>query len=256
MCKEYLTIAVCAPQKAPHMSFTCGKLHLVAERREVCDKATGKCLCFVGTCGSLENISSAKGVVFSSLKPIRCAGCTSREEEVGDRRSKEELIASPLLTRAAIQTPEEMKEFEVILKKLWGGKSQCPFHAPPAISEEVVEDANETAAANTHVKVVVKLPAVKSSEVTDGHASDQSSQSSNSSMKSKHSNGLGRKVGIESSIWADAKDEAPQRGHKSPPRFKTPRQLQKPVSRGGRRFSYTVRPMMAAAKDFLGDKRD
>jgi hypothetical protein len=253
MCKEYLTIAVCAPQKAPQMSFTCGKLHLVAEKREVCDKASGKCLCFVGTCGSLESISSTQGIVLSSLKSIRCASCTSREEEIGDRRSKEELIASPLLTRVAIQTPEEKKEFEAILKNLWDGKSQCPFHAPPAINEEIAEVAEETAD-KTHVETVVKLPAVKSTEIADGHTSDQSSQSSNSS-KSKHSNGLGRKVGIETSIWADAKNEAPKPEHKSPPRFKTPRQLQKPGSRGGRKFSYAVLPMMAAAKDFLGGKQ-
>ncbi|KAL7793781.1 hypothetical protein V8C37DRAFT_415449 [Trichoderma ceciliae] len=253
MCKEHLTIAICAPQKAPQMSFTCGKLHIVAERREVCDKATGKCLCFVGSCGEIQAVSSTQGISLSSVKAIRCAGCTSREEEIGDRRTKEELVDSPLLTRTAIRSPEEMKELEVILKNLWEGKDQCPLHTLSAVEEEAVQVANEPAS-NIDVNTASKSPtAGPPEEKYDGSVSEEPSPSNSSTKRNKHNNGLGRKVGIETSIWADVKEESPERRHKSPPRIQILRQQQKPVFRSGCKTSTAVLPMMAAAKSFLGD---
>lgn len=271
MCREYLTIALCAPQKAPKMSFTCGKLHLVVSKRETCDKATGKCLCFVGSCGLIQPVAPDEGIPLSSVQTLRCAPCTSREEEIGSRRTKEELINSPLLTRTAIKTPEEMQNFQAILKNLWDGKAQCPFHAPPSPSPSATKQEIESVeAANDHVSDIDVDSTTTTSTVTtptedkiDGNVSDESSSrsTSTSSNKAKQGSGLGRKVGIESSIWATAKEEAPK--PKPKPKAKSPLQL-RPLRRRGqkletcakRKTSAAVLPVMSAAKSFLGTAKD
>ncbi|KAH6603819.1 hypothetical protein Trco_007265 [Trichoderma cornu-damae] len=250
MCKEYLTIAVCAPQEAPRMSFTCAKLHLVAEKRELCDKATGECLCFFGTCGIIQEVSPSEGILISSLKPIRCAACTSLEEEIGDRRSKEELICSPLLGRTAIQSPEQMEKFAAVLGKMWDGKKQCPFHITTAAEEEVAGEANELTS-SVYVDTTSEPPVVSSSdEKSEGNAPDESKRSSSEPEPSKPVSRLGRKAGIESSIWANVKEESPRCNSQSPCRFQTG---QNPARRGSSRSSSTVMPIMEAAKSFLGD---
>lgn len=262
MCQEYHTTAICASQKRHSMSVTCANLHHVAKKRILCDKAIGKCLCFLGTCGKLEVISSSEIIPLSSLEAIRCEACTKREDEVGDRRSKQELVESPLRNRTAFQMPEEKEAFETIIKNLWDGKAECPFHASPSlkINSRSVDDADvfEKVATETDTgyKIIVKLPPAMAPAATNGHSPGLQNNK-------QQSNGLGRKVGIECSIWANAKDESPKKHQhnnrskskgeiKRPPRSRTPRQPHKQESRG-RRASNVVVPMVAEAKNFLGN---
>lgn len=257
MCKEYITIAICAPQKAPSMSFTCGQLHLVAESRQVCEKAAGACLCFVGTCGVIQNVPSTEGILISSVKSIRCASCTSREEEVGERRTNEELIGSPLLTRTAVKSPEEMQKFKAIIKNLWNGGKQCPYHALLTVREQ----SDSAPVVNKHASDMDKdedsidEPPVVSprEEIADGNVSDGSNHSNVSKeSKRKDNNSLGRKVGIEASIWANEKEKPPGRTERtSPPRFQTPAKRQKQETHQGRKISRVVLPQIAAARLFL-----
>ncbi|KAL6898633.1 hypothetical protein GGI43DRAFT_384922 [Trichoderma evansii] len=248
MCQEHHTTAICASQKRHSMSVTCGNLHHVAKER------------------ILEVISSSEIIPISSLEAIRCEACTKREDEVGDRRSKQELVESPLLNRTAFQMPEEKEVFEAIIKNLWDGKAECPFHTAPspninsgtvdAVGDADVSDQTATETdTGTGDKIIVSLLAAKTPEATNGHSTGL--------KNNKQSNGLGRKVGIECSIWANAKDEPPKKQQhnnrrkskgeiKSPPQSRTPHQPHKQES-GGRKTSNVVVPMMAKAKNFLGN---
>ncbi|KAL6837131.1 hypothetical protein V8C40DRAFT_260159 [Trichoderma camerunense] len=125
----------------------------VVDRRQVCDKAIGSGLSFAGTRGALEAVPSTLSIPIASLKKsIRCVACTAREEEVGDRRSNEELIDSPLLTREAVKSPEDVRRsneelidsplltrtavkspedvqhFKEIIKGLRNSREECPYH--------------------------------------------------------------------------------------------------------------------------------
>ncbi|KAL7908272.1 hypothetical protein GGI35DRAFT_453756 [Trichoderma velutinum] len=284
MCKEFITIAICAPQKAPSMSFTCGQLHLVAERRQVCDKATGSCLCFVGTCGALESIPSSEGIPIASLKSIRCVACTAREEEVGDRRSNGELIGSPLLTRTAIKSPEEEQNFNKIIKGLWNGKEECPYHITSITREQsnnvpfiiVKHDvdmekdkdiSNELHTASLVEEIADDNVSEASSNATHGSNGSLNSNLSQESKKKKDNNGLGRKVGLQASIWANAPAKTAERKkHIASPQFQSPvkrqkpavaqeqkpavPQEQKPAVPQGQKTKLNL-PQIAAAKSFL-----
>ncbi|KKO99655.1 hypothetical protein THAR02_08239 [Trichoderma harzianum] len=278
MCKEYTTIAICAPQKAPSMSFTCGQLHQVVDRRQVCDKATGSCICFVGTCGVLETIPSTLAIPIASLKSIRCVACTTREEEIGDRRSNEELIDSPLLTRAAVKSTEDMQHFKAIIKSLWNGEDECPYHTmlttretsedTPVIPKLVsVADMNtnesiskEVPIADVHEKVADDNVSEASSNATHGsNGSLASNLSQESSKKKNEDSGLGRKVGLQASIWANAPAKTPERKkHNGSPKSQSPVKRQKPVVPQGRKPAVALvkktkfnLPQIAAAKSFL-----
>ncbi|KAL7944045.1 hypothetical protein V8C42DRAFT_358720 [Trichoderma barbatum] len=266
MCKEYLTIAICAPAKIPSMSFTCGQLHLVAGSRQVCEKATGSCLCFVGTCGVLESIPTAKGIQMSCMKSIRCAACTSREEEVGERRSNEELIGSPLLTRVAANSPEQKMKLEAIIKDLWNNQQKCPYHAPSTISEEsnapvIIShesdmDMNKDKDAANGCPAVTTLEEVGDDNVSDRssnatHGSNDSNMSDASRGSKKNNDGLGRKVGIQASIWATAPDKVEQRSkHAISPRVQSPVKRHQPAVSPVPKKRMAL-PQFAAAKSFL-----
>ncbi|KAF4452439.1 hypothetical protein F53441_4719 [Fusarium austroafricanum] len=127
MCLEKVTIAMCAPKEAPYLSFDCGKLHLVAADRIVCDKARAKCVCYFGTCGTVERELPTKGIDITSLAKVRCVECTPREDNVGNRRTSQEILESPLLQRAAVDEAAWPKQAE-LLRGLWRGKSGCPYH--------------------------------------------------------------------------------------------------------------------------------
>ncbi|KAL7931882.1 hypothetical protein V8C35DRAFT_308800 [Trichoderma chlorosporum] len=271
MCKEHVTIAICAPQKAPSMSFTCGKLHLVAENRQVCDKATGSCLCFVGTCGVLETVPTTEGLPISSLKSIRCAACTSREEEIGERRSNEELIGSPLLIRSAITSPEQKEKFDGIMKSLWNGSHQCPYHFTSILREEsnavVVKsdmdmekhgdkdadkDADKESPFVGHEEETIgDNLSEASSNATHGSNNSDSTEASQESKKKEDNNGLGRKVGLQASIWAEAPNKAPEsKKHTGSPRLQSPIKRQKEEVSQGPKTRMKI-PQIAAAKNFL-----
>ncbi|SPJ70618.1 uncharacterized protein FTOL_00346 [Fusarium torulosum] len=128
MCRENVTIAQCAPLDPPVLSFTCGKLHMVAQDRVVCEKAEGKCVCYFGTCGLVTREVTTSGVDLGNIVKIRCATCVVREDNVGDRRSGREILESPLLERPAIgKTGKE--NYARLLNSLWRGKSACPYHS-------------------------------------------------------------------------------------------------------------------------------
>ncbi|KAL7957295.1 hypothetical protein V8C34DRAFT_314974 [Trichoderma compactum] len=274
MCKEYTTMAICAPQKAPSMSFTCGQLHLVVERRSVCDKATGSCICFVGTCGVLESVPSTQGIPITALKSIRCVACTVREEEVGDRRSNEELIESPLLTRTAVKSPEEMQKFNEIIKSLWNGERECPYHTMLTTREEsndtpliikhasdvdIVKDrdidiSNEPHAANVAEEIADDDVSEASSNATHGSNGSLTSNLSQESKKKNDNSGLGRKVGLQASIWANASAKTPDRKkHVGSPKSQSPVKRQKPAVVQVVQVQKTKLnlPQIAAAKSFL-----
>lgn len=256
------------------MSFTCGQLHLVVERRQVCDKATGSCICFVGTCGTLESVPSTQGIPIKSLKSIRCVACTAREEEVGDRRSNEELIESPLLTRTAVKTPEEMQQFNEVIKSLWNGEAECPYHTMLTTREksddspiiikhasdvDIVKDkgidiSNEPQAANVTKEIAEDNVSEASSNATHGSNGSLTSNLSQESKKKNDNSGLGRKVGLQASIWANASAKTPERKkHVASPRTQSPVKRQKPAVVKVVQVQKTKLnlPQIAAAKSFL-----
>ncbi|KAL7794148.1 hypothetical protein V8C43DRAFT_305182 [Trichoderma afarasin] len=287
MCKEYTTIAICAPQKAPSMSFTCGQLHQVVDRRQVCDKATGSCICFIGTCGVLESIPTTLAIPIASLKSIRCVACTAREEEIGDRRSNEELIDSPLLTRAAVKSPEDMQHFKEIIKSLWNGEAECPYHTMLTTREKthdtpiIIKHADVDTGKDADIDISIEVHTASLQEdIDDGNISEASSNathgsngsltsnlSQESSKKKNDNSGLGRKVGLQASIWANAPAKTPERKkHIGSPKSRSPVKRQKPVVSQGQKPVVTQEqkpaatqakktkfnlPQIAAAKSFL-----
>lgn len=128
MCYELVGIALCAPDKPGQLTFNCGRLHTIAAKRQTCPDAKGSCPCFFGTCGKIETTTATDGLDFSALPKVRCAGCTTKEDAVGQRRSGVELADSPLLNRFAI--PESAIPIQMtVLKNIWGGAETCPFES-------------------------------------------------------------------------------------------------------------------------------
>ncbi|KAH7149090.1 hypothetical protein B0J13DRAFT_662901 [Dactylonectria estremocensis] len=205
MCGESIVLAICAPEKAPHMSFTCGKLHMVAGERIICDDAAGKCNCHFGTCGKVGRDITTAGTDLAELLKVRCASCTKREDNTGDRRDGKEIIDSPLLQRPAIPRDEEtQRQHRATLKGLWEGNDTCPFHVIANTTGSSTEKAdtvttkndaseNEPAAPN-NTKVTV-TPDVK--------------QTNNNVAPSTINNGLVTGVGLQSSHWANAPPAPP-----------------------------------------------
>lgn len=137
MCHESVTIALCAPVNPPHRSFTCGKLHLIAEDRTICNGAQGKCVCYIGTCGTVERTFPTSAVDFPSLSKVRCSHCTS-EEDAGNPRALKDITESPLLHHAPIRQDElSLKQHFTTLKVLWGREPSCPYHDGSETNEEV-----------------------------------------------------------------------------------------------------------------------
>ncbi|KAH7148327.1 hypothetical protein EDB81DRAFT_932667 [Dactylonectria macrodidyma] len=197
MCQEIIALAICAPSKTPHMSFTCGKLHMVAGERIVCKDARGTCVCFFGTCGKVDREVTTMATDLADLTKVRCASCTKREDDTGDRRHGEEIINSPLLQRPAIPGGEDVhRQFQATLKNLWGGKPSCPFHAPPETAASSTDEVNEP------------TPSVASDESKATIATD-STQSKSTISQPAITNGLVTGVGLQSSRWANAPPAPP-----------------------------------------------
>ncbi|KAF5593112.1 cytochrome P450 monooxygenase [Fusarium pseudoanthophilum] len=125
MCRETITIAQCAPEVSPVLAFYCAKLHLVAKDRIICDAAKGKCICFFGSCGSIEREIPTKGIDLGELVKARCAECTPREHRVRDIPAQE-ILESVLLRSTDGQNGWE--ERSKILSELWLNKTACPYH--------------------------------------------------------------------------------------------------------------------------------
>ncbi|KAH7193821.1 uncharacterized protein B0J16DRAFT_369894 [Fusarium flagelliforme] len=155
MCVETITIAQCAPLSPPEMSFTCGKLHMIAHDRVVCDLSRGACICFFGTCGTVTRVVPTDGVDLSSVSKVRCASCTTREDNVGDRRQDREILESALLQRPAIPDAA-WEEHSSLLKKLWHSKHTCPYH-PDASVIMAKATGEEPAKEHVWVEGVTKL---------------------------------------------------------------------------------------------------
>ncbi|KAJ4122739.1 hypothetical protein NW768_010181 [Fusarium equiseti] len=162
MCVETITIAQCAPLNPPEMSFTCGKLHMVAHNRVVCDLSRGSCICFFGTCGTVTRVVPTDGVDLNSVTKVRCASCTTREDNVGDRRQDREILESALLQRPVIPDAA-WEEHSSLLKKLWHSKHTCPYH-PDASVIMAKAIAEEPAKGHIWVEGVTK-PVVGSAPV-------------------------------------------------------------------------------------------
>ncbi|UKZ78496.1 hypothetical protein TrVFT333_006236 [Trichoderma virens FT-333] len=210
MCKEFLTIAICAPRR----------LH---------------------PCPSLADS------FISSQNDDRCAACTSREEEVGDRRTNEELIESPLLTRTAIKSSEQKIKFDEIIKDLWNGKEHCPYHVLSTVregsnsfpvtsknlsdmemdKEEDKDGVEKSLTASSGEDVISDNVSEASSNATHGSNGSLNSNASQESKK-KDTIDLGRKVGLQASIWANAPDKSPKGiKHTSSPQVQSPVKRQK-----------------------------
>ncbi|GKU04975.1 hypothetical protein FLAG1_07770 [Fusarium langsethiae] len=141
MCVETITIALCAPESSPHLSFTCGKLHLVAGRRTVCDKASGRCVCYFGTCGNAGRAALTDGIDFSAISKVRCTSCTAREDAVGDRRKNQEVLESVLLDPSAVHYVDVDRKVK-LLSQLWHQKSDCPYHAEGPVIDSASAEAS------------------------------------------------------------------------------------------------------------------
>ncbi|CAG7555874.1 unnamed protein product [Fusarium equiseti] len=162
MCVETITIAQCAPLSTPEMSFTCGKLHMIAHDRVVCDLSRGACICFFGTCGTVTRVVPTDGVDLSSVTKVRCASCTTREDNVGDRRQDREILESALLQRPAIPDAA-WEEHSKRLHKLWHSKATCPYHPDASVIMAKVT-GEEPAKEHVWVESVTK-PVVDSAPV-------------------------------------------------------------------------------------------
>ncbi|KAH6968228.1 hypothetical protein DER45DRAFT_606964 [Fusarium avenaceum] len=175
MCRENVTIAQCAPHDPPVLSFTCGKLHMVAQDRVVCDKAEGKCVCYFGTCGLVTREITTGGIDLSSISKIRCATCVVREDNVGDRRSGREILESPLLERLAVDKAGKENHAR-LLNSLWRGKAACPYHSediPDSFVSHALSDVSVDSPAQIEVAVQpVAEAAVNEPFFVDAHATD------------------------------------------------------------------------------------
>ncbi|KAI8691936.1 hypothetical protein LRP88_09197 [Fusarium phalaenopsidis] len=235
MCQEFITIALCAPSKAPSLSFTCGQLHMVAERRHVCDRARGACVCFFGTCGTIEKNISTCGVDLSAVEKIRCAECTTREDNVGDRRGAKQIIESPLLQRIPIDPTDDFvsKKHSAMLQDLWGGASTCPFHLQPemprqpsisAVNVQAKHTDERPVTPKTNDESVSKSHSMSHDTVDNGWTSQVATNSPKDRVSRKSSASptgiasVDSVVGLKSSRWAPkTPEESVERSVKTQP---------------------------------------
>ncbi|EEU48267.1 uncharacterized protein NECHADRAFT_75662 [Fusarium vanettenii 77-13-4] len=269
MCHEVITIALCAPTKAPSLSFTCGKLHMIAQQRHVCDRARGSCVCFFGTCGTVEKNASTSGIDLSAIEKIRCAECTTREDNVGDRRDAKQIIESPLLQRIPIEPTDDFvnKKHSAMLHELWGGARTCPFHLQPdrprqpsasTVNVQTKRFDERPVTPQTNDESVTKSHSMSRDSVDKGWTSQAATNNSSKSKLSRKSSAsptgiasVDSAVGLGSSRWAPKNlEEAAARSVKnqSPPTQKRPSPLQKQSSPPSQK-----RIVPAAAPVFVAD---
>ncbi|KAK7431849.1 hypothetical protein QQZ08_001467 [Neonectria magnoliae] len=275
MCREAIALAICAPQNPPLLSFTCGKLHLVAGHRDVCVDARGACICFFGTCGVVERDFSTVAVDFTTMTKLRCAHCTTREDAVGERRSAQEILESPLLQRHALPVGDSgsFRKHRDILKGLWGGEPSCPFHAVPDLEVEettetgVDEEADETTPTPTMEVASPENTTESPAKPTDSVVSQSPIEATAPEMTTSSSprlemvngleNGLESGLGLKSSRWANA--SSPEKTTPPKPRSDRPSRLPEPsrrdstVAKDSSKLRDAARHI-ATAKSFLAKK--
>lgn len=148
-------MAMCAPANPPAVLFTCGGLHNVAVDRVVCEDAKSDCLCYFGTCGSVERETSTVCVSLGALPKVRCATCSMKDHGAGDQHLRMQLIESPLLTRKAV-SKSELYGHLAMLRVVWGGRTACPFHGIRGYEVSTAKDIF-VLAYGTEINIVVKL---------------------------------------------------------------------------------------------------
>lgn len=281
MCLEVITLAHCAPQNPPALSFTCGKLHMVAGSRSVCSRARGPCVCFFGTCGTVERDVGTTAVDFTALTKIRCAHCTTREDAVGDRRNGKEIIESPLLQRPALSLDDDQAfpKHYATLKELWGGRPTCPFHSgikperqsielktPDVIDPRLGKTTlgNTTATPVADRNTINNMAGTPVSEPQDSDIIDTIMENvsflagSNTNgvepvlPRTEITNGLETDVGIKSSRWATGNSSSNGTPHPMarPPRPAQPSRRTPEVKDSSKLRDATRK--LAGAKSFLG----
>lgn len=177
MCFEDIAVALCAPAERPALSYTCSKLHLIASDRYVCFQAKGNCVCFFGTCGTVERAFSS---VFdlTGLPKVRCAVCTVRADDVSHSSADREILESPLPARKAI--PEEgLERYMQTLKSMWGGMDHCPYHVPEQENEEMASHRQGDAETNENESVSCNKYDSESRKPNDDEDVDTKSRNDN-----------------------------------------------------------------------------
>ncbi|KAH0527194.1 hypothetical protein TsFJ059_002219 [Trichoderma semiorbis] len=180
-----------------------------------------------------------------------------------------------------------MQHFKAIIKSLWNGEQECPYHTmlttretseDTPVTTKLVLDADmdqdegvskDLHIADFHEEVADDNVSETSSNATHGsNGSLASNLSQESSKKNKKDNsGLGRKVGLQASIWANAPAKTPERKkHIGSPKSRSPVKRQKPVVSQGQKavvpeeqkpavpqamWTKLNLPQIAAAKNFL-----
>lgn len=127
MCYQKISVAICAPEQPNELSYTCSKLHMVASDHHVCKDVKGGCLCFIGTCGTLNHVLTTAAIDFSAIKKVRCVSCTKLEDGLADRRSGQQIIDSVLLTKSGV-SEDQFPEYAKFIHSLWGEGVTCPWH--------------------------------------------------------------------------------------------------------------------------------
>ncbi|CAM1500467.1 Fc.00g096290.m01.CDS01 [Cosmosporella sp. VM-42] len=130
MCREFMGIAICAPVGRQLLQYNCGRLHLVAAKRQNCKFAYDKCVCYFGTCGHIDRDTAPVIIDLPDIDQVRCSDCTTMNSEVGIRRQGREILESPLLVKvpAPFSDAEACAKHISMLAELWGNESHCPYH--------------------------------------------------------------------------------------------------------------------------------
>ncbi|KAK5989366.1 hypothetical protein PT974_10885 [Cladobotryum mycophilum] len=203
MCFEHVDVAICAPMRPPALTFTCGKIHLVARNRQVCAKALGRCSCFFGTCGTIEKVASADTLDLAEITKVRCVGCTAREDQVGERRHGQELIDSPLLVRNPCASAAALERFLESIKEIWGGSHACPFHANDASqSDQATASGSEDGRISPSTPSPIKAVPIPTIRVTPIHKPTPAPQ--RPTTPEDADSGIKLNMGLTTSRWANA----------------------------------------------------
>ena len=142
MCNQTISIAVCAPQNPPELSVTCGRLHLFSKSTEICGNAAGSCRCFLGTCGTLEKITSATSIELRDLPKVRCLECTHKQDQIGIKRTAKEFIESALLEKFPTSAGE-LEQYKTTLLAFWGSET-CTFNHRPVGTKPPMTQTRES----------------------------------------------------------------------------------------------------------------
>lgn len=114
---------------------------MIASHREVCEEAIDQCVCHFGTCGVIGRRLDGAAVDPADVKKIRCAPCTALQDILAEARTSREVLESPLLQHVPLALEDEnaLDKHFTKLKKLWRGKSTCPYH--PTARSKVLSSA-------------------------------------------------------------------------------------------------------------------